>query len=161
MAAKKTKKPETLADSVRKIEKRWGRELTEAGWTAVPFVLLSHQRRLGLSPLDLNIILQIAKHWWEADSAPFPSKRSIAEAIGVHESTVRKHVKGLEDAGLIQRSVRRNAYGGQKSNAYQLGGLIKKAKPLAREVLNERERRKNANRRQAKPRLTLIEGEGA
>jgi hypothetical protein len=70
--AKATSDPKA-EQNLRTIEERWTKALTDAGWTAIPQVFLTHQRRLGLDPLDLNILLQLAKHWWDPGNPPFPS----------------------------------------------------------------------------------------
>ncbi len=36
----------------------------DAGWTAIPSIILDKQHALGLDPIDVNILLQLAKHWW-------------------------------------------------------------------------------------------------
>ena len=74
------------------VEERWTKPLTDAGWTAIPNVVLDKQAALGIKPMDVNIILQIAKYWWSPKSAPFPSVESLAIAIGVNPRTVRKHI---------------------------------------------------------------------
>jgi|GEM_PF-6724537 len=49
-------------------EQKWGKENIDAGWTLIPNALLVHQSTLGLTPMDLNIILQIARYWWEPNN---------------------------------------------------------------------------------------------
>ena len=61
-------------DALNRNERKWGRQLMKAGWVAFPTTILEKQRALGLDALDINIILQIAKHWWETENPPFPSK---------------------------------------------------------------------------------------
>ena len=65
------------------LEHRWGKSLIDAGWVALPSVFLQRQQALGLEPLDVNILLQLADHWWERDNLPFPSKKTLADRIGV------------------------------------------------------------------------------
>ena len=57
MAAKKQK--DSSAD-LRTNEKKWTKPLMDAGWTALPSVIIENQRQLMLSPLDLNIIVYLA-----------------------------------------------------------------------------------------------------
>ena len=87
--------------SMRQLKDRWGDELVEAGWVGLPTTLLERQRALGLDAIDVTIILHIAKHWWDAGSLPFPSKRSIAQMMGIHPRTVaeanRRHGEGGPD----------------------------------------------------------------
>lgn len=128
------------------IEKRWSKSLAKAGWTALPNIILDKQHALELEPIDINILMQIAKHWWQAEAAPFPSIETIALAIGVTTRTVQRRITKMEKAKLIERNVRHYARGGQKSNAYTFKGLIDRCTPFAEEAIAERERRKNGDR---------------
>lgn len=123
--------PKTAAENVKVIERRWTQTLTKAGWTALPNIILDKQAALGLKPIDVNILMQIAKYWWEPGSAPFPAIETLANAIGVTTRTVQRHITIMEKAKLIERKKRYYARGGQKSNAYTFNGLIKKCKPFA------------------------------
>lgn len=143
---------------VRRIEERWGKPLTDAGWTPIPSTFLIYQRRLGLDALDLNIIAQIAKHWWEPGKLPFPSKKSIADAIGVEPRTVQRRITKMVKAGLLTRLERKDGHGGNKTNEYGFDGLRQKAEPYANELLKERAERKRvkSERERAKPGLRLV-----
>ncbi len=72
------------------------------GWTVIPQVILDKQRALDAT--DLNIILHIIKHWWSKNNPPFPTKRSIADCMQVHESTVRRRIARMEKDGLKKRT---------------------------------------------------------
>src|SRR3546814_7638477 len=78
----------------------------DAGWTALPSVIIENQRQLMLSPLDLNIIVYLASKWWTAEGKPFPSKTTMAKAMDVHPRTIQKHIAALEGAGYIRREER-------------------------------------------------------
>src|SRR3546814_15223210 len=54
----------TLFRSLRTNEKKWSKPLMDAGWTALPSVIIENQKQLGLNPLDLNIVLYLASKWW-------------------------------------------------------------------------------------------------
>ncbi|MHB8420696.1 MAG: helix-turn-helix domain-containing protein [Myxococcales bacterium] len=131
-------------EALSRNEQKWGHELMAAGWTAIPSVILDRQRALGLDSVDLNILLQLAKHWWDAGNPPYPSKRSIAAAIGIDPRTVQRRIADLERGGLIKRRMRRNSTGGNKSNVYLFDGLIERTKPFAREELDRRADRAKA-----------------
>ena len=120
---------------LRENEKKWGKKLMEAGWTAVPSVILKGQKALGLTSVDLVIVLQIAKHWWKADDLPFPGKTSIASCMGLDARYVRRRLVALEKAGLITRIRRKNLDGGDQTTAYRFSGLIEKATALAEQEL--------------------------
>jgi predicted transcriptional regulator len=130
-----------------------------AGWLAVPSVLLQRQNAFGLDSLDLNILLQIADHWWEPDNHPYPSKNTIALRIGVDPRTVQRRITRLVKDGLMERNERRADHGGNKPNVYRLTRLAERAKPYALELLEEREdrkRRKNERQRRKRPALAVL-----
>lgn len=118
------------------IKQRWGNDVIEAGtgWTAIPNFLLERQQALKIDPVQLNILLVLMKHWWNSDEKPYPSKKTIAEIVNRDRDTVRKHLKNLEEKGLIERIERYKPTsdgGGQTSNEYSLEGLVKKLSELA------------------------------
>ena len=149
------KAPRSHTEKVRLVESKWSKELAKAGWTALPNIILEKQAALGLRPLDVNILLQIGKYWWEADSAPFPSIETIANSIGVMPRTIQRRITAMVEAKLIERHSRFYPRGGQKSNSYTFEGLITRCKPFAEEVARERERRKSAQRARTKQKTPL------
>jgi len=147
---------------LRTNEKKWSKLLMDAGWTALPSVIIENQRQLGLTPLDLNIVLYLASKWWTAEGKPFPSKSTMARAMDVHPRTIQKHVAALEAAGYLRREERRSE-AGSKTNIYHLDGLIKAAKPFAEEKLAEMkdkaEMAKHRQNRRGAPKLRLVKSE--
>ena len=103
-----TKKQKTPAQAVKvkAIEERWTKPLADVGWTALPNIVLMKQAALGLKPMHVNIIMQIAKHWWEAEKEPFPSISTLAEAIGVEKRTIQKHISDMVEAGFLEKTER-------------------------------------------------------
>lgn len=126
-------------------EKKWGKELIAAGWTLLPNVLVSRQKALGLDPLDMNIVLHILSYWWKPGDLPFPSKVTIAEAVGRSPRTVQRRIEALEKSQFIKRVYRTGNNRGTQTNMYDLSGLIEAAKPYALEHLQEREEREKSN----------------
>lgn len=127
-------------------ERKWSKTLMDAGWTVIPSVILDRQQALGLEPTDVNILLHLAKYWWEKDRLPFPSKKAVAECMGVSESTVQRRIAAMERDGLIKRVYRFSGkHKGQQPNAYDFAGLIKEATPYAEEALKARENRRKAD----------------
>jgi predicted transcriptional regulator len=133
---------ETAKTDSKKNEKKWGKAAMAAGYTIIPDVLLKAQRALGLDALDLNILLHLVKHWWEAERAPYLGKSSIAELIGVDESTVRRRIFALEKAGLLKRVRRSDPTKGDQTNAIDLSPLVKKLEPHAEKALELIQERK-------------------
>lgn len=70
-----------------------------AGWTALPSIILDKQHALGITPLDLNILMQLAKHWWKKDDLPYPSKDTLAKTIGMDASSIRRRIQRMESEG--------------------------------------------------------------
>ena len=150
---------------LRRNEKKWSKPLMDAGWTAIPSVILERQHALGLDAVDVNIILHLAKHWWYSDNLPHPGKKNIARCMEIDVSTVRRRIAKLEAVGFIKRVPRHSAEDGrQETNAYSFDGLIEKATPFAEELLEERRRQqkeKAARQMRKKPRLTIVGGTDA
>ncbi|HWA93873.1 MAG TPA: helix-turn-helix domain-containing protein [Terracidiphilus sp.] len=146
-------------------EKKWSKVLMSAGWTAIPSVIIERQKALGLDALDFNIIMHLASYWWTHDNKPHPSKRTIAEAVGVLPRTVQRRIADLERTGLIKREERRVRGKGSLSNRYHFDGLIKAAQPFAKEKLEEieerRETKKSTVARKGRAKLRLVKSDGS
>ena len=111
-------------------DKKWGKKVMDVGYTITPSLLMRAQRRLGLSPMQFNILLQIMDFWWGPESWSYPSKVTIAERLDVHPRTIQKNIEALEKAGLVQRIPRRSAAGDPDTNIYDLSNLAKKLQQL-------------------------------
>lgn len=144
-------------------ERKWGKPLMDAGYIIFPSIILERQQALGLEPIDVNILLHLARYWWDKDNAPHPSKKSIAAAVGVHHRTVQRRIAAMESGGLIKREERRAASNTSKTNLYHFDGLVKAATPYAEEALQERERRRKEDSekitRRGRPRLRIVSKE--
>jgi len=143
---------------LRANERKWGASLMKAGWSLIPSTILERQQALGLSATDMNILMHLIRHWWHAERLPFPSKRLLADCMGVHPSTIQRSIRKMEAAGFIQRKERFEPEHGQRSNFYDLSGLVKEATPFALEILEERadKARSDSERRKRKrPQLKL------
>ena len=134
-------KKENRTPSLKANEEKWGKENIKAGWTLVPNVLLVHQASLGLTAMDVNIILQISRYWWDAKTHPYPSKKTLADSIGVTPRTIQKRIADMEKAGFIERIERRDEKG-SKSNIYKLTPLNKILKPFSVNINEDRKQRK-------------------
>jgi predicted transcriptional regulator len=130
-----------VAEKKSQLEGKWGKKVIEAGYTSIPDVLIRYQRRLKLKPLDINVLLHVLSYWWKAGNLPRPSKVTIATAINVTPSTVRRCLKKLESLGYMTRIEHRKSYG-SRPNEYNPAGLVKALQPLALEELEEIRKRK-------------------
>lgn len=119
------------------IEKKFGLDITEHGWTAVPNILLEHQSRLGLGSSEVLLLINILRYWKgkSSNQLPFPGSKKLASCMGVQQRQIRKILQKLEEhqvdigttrvIGLIKRKPRfKNGAKGQKSNSYCLDRLI-------------------------------------
>jgi DNA-binding transcriptional regulator YhcF (GntR family) len=148
-------------EALRENERKWTKKLMEAGWTAVPSVILERQKALGLDPIDLNIIMHLACHWWYADKLPFPGKKLLADAMQVSARTVQRRIARMERDGIIRRIERWHPTWGQQSNRHDFAGLIKEATPYAEEKLQDREkarqeREQRRKRKRARADLRIV-----
>jgi len=140
-------------------EEKWTKPLMEAGWLAFPSIILEKQQALGLTPLDINIILYLATYWWTAENKPRPSKKTIALALSVTPRTVQRRIAAMENVGFIRREERRISKQGSKPNLYHFDGLIKEATPFALEKIDVIRRRKKEDeiiRKRKKPHLRVV-----
>lgn len=114
----------------RRAEDKWSAQVIKLGYTPLPSLLLRGQAKLKLNPVQLNVLIQIIEHWWDADRDPFPSKDTIATRIGMSPRQVQRVLTQLEKAGMLKRKKRYLGHKGQTSNAYALDGLVEKLKKV-------------------------------
>ena len=99
--AKQSKMKKADIETLRINEAKWSRELMDAGWNAIPSIIIEKQEALGLDALDMNIIVHLSNYWWTAENLPHPSVGTIAKAIGVTKRTVQKRIKALHELGRV------------------------------------------------------------
>jgi predicted transcriptional regulator len=126
---------------INAIKSKWSTILTKPGWVTLPSTILEAQADLKLEPVDINIILHLANYWWTKEKKPYPSKSTIAKRMNRSPNAIQKRIARLEKMGLVQRIKRFDKdSNGQLSNMYELGGLIEKAKPYAKEIMKLRKK---------------------
>jgi hypothetical protein len=149
------------ADTLKRNEKKWTKPLMDAGWNAIPSIIIEKQAALGLDAVDMNIIVHLSHYWWNAEKLPHPSIETIAAAIGIGPRAVQKRIKALEGANLLTRTQRRKTRNGSDTNLYGFEGLIKAATPFAIEKVKAREDKAQQERERVlrkKPKLTVVSG---
>ena len=55
--------PKKPAKTVSSHEKIWGKPVLGHGYTALPSILIQAQSRLGITPLQFNILAQLLDYW--------------------------------------------------------------------------------------------------
>jgi predicted transcriptional regulator len=123
MSEKQQKSQETL-------EAKWGKHTLAMGWTAFPLSLLFLQESLKITPVTMNVLMNLISYWWDAADSPFPAQESIAHRMGVSKRTVQRSMGELEKLKLIRRT--KTERGDPRFRGRNLYDLA----PLA-EVLNE------------------------
>ena len=113
--------------------KKWGDDVMKLGFCMIPSLIFRAQRRLGLNPTQLAILLQLADYWWDADNKPFPSKQSLSERLGIGTRQIQRYIADMEKAGLVKRIERFGDDKRKLSNHYDLTGLVERLQQLEQE----------------------------
>lgn len=131
-------------------EKKWGRSVLNLGYSIVPSLIFRAQARLGLSPVQLVLLLHLSDFWWVKESKPFPSKSMLAERMNLSSRQIQRHLADLEKGGFIERVERFAGHKGQQSNFYDMSGLVRKLKRLEPEFTKVREQAEEQNKNVAR-----------
>jgi len=123
-------------------EQKWTKAVLGYGHCTVPSLLLHAQFRLGLTPQEFNVVMQLADFWWKADDMPHPAKETLAQRMGISARQVQRHLTTLEKKGHIKRIQRFRGPKEQTSNYYQLTGLVRQLASLQPEFSKIREQNK-------------------
>ena len=118
-----------------------GEQTSDLGWTAVPIALLFLQGKLKISPIEMNVLINLLMHWWKLDQLPYPSQDAIAYRIGVSKRTIQRAVAKLESLKII--NVVANPRGSpvfRGRNAYDLSPLVKLLDEMSMELRNDLEK---------------------
>ena len=148
-------------ENEHKLVRKWGKLNMRAGFVGFPSAVIQFQDQLGLKSAQLNVLLQIADHWWDPERHPYPSKGLLAKRMQMNPRSIQRIIAGLESRGLIERVERKYPHGGNKSNEYRLDGLIRAAEPFAKEIIEKYEKRsrEKAQRNRRKPGLHLVQSQ--
>lgn len=125
------------------LEDKWGEKSLVFGWTGLPISLLLNQKKLGLTPLGLNVLLHLVSQWWHKEQHPYPSQASIAEKVGVSTRTVQREITQMKKKGLLR--IKRTLVHDEKylgRNVYDLSPLAEKLQKLSEELLTEQDMKK-------------------
>jgi len=117
-------------DTRKASEKKFGKPVMDVGFCITPSLLMKAQARIGLNPVQFNIVMHLLDQWWTAERRPWPSKSTIAERMGMSARQIQRHIAEMEGAGLVKRIERTSPGKGKTSNEYDLSGLVKKLKEL-------------------------------
>lgn len=84
------------------------------------FVLIPNRRHLRLRSLGARAVYTELCSMCDVQGCCFPSRKLLGENILMEEKSVDRFIEELVEAGLLSKTSRRNANGGQTSNLYQI-----------------------------------------
>jgi predicted transcriptional regulator len=143
--------PKAEAKNPSSTERIWGKHVLSHGYTGVPSILIKAQCRLGITPLQMNILIQLLDYWHDPARKPFPTKQDLAERMNVTGKTIQNNIRQLEQAGLVRREARKTAAGDWNSNIYHLDGLVERIKKLEPDFAAAKEKRRLAQQQAETP----------
>ena len=106
-----------------RITVRFGDQIMQAGFTAVPNLLLNHYVALGISPTELVFIVHIWQYWWNAQD-PYPALRTVGEKMGKDLRTARRYAEALKTKELLIVRERSAPGKGQITSEYDFAPLL-------------------------------------
>ncbi|MBK4828313.1 hypothetical protein GJS26_04420 [Pectobacterium carotovorum subsp. carotovorum] len=147
---------ESLPSEVKSHVSKWGKTNISAGWTIIPNALLENQSRLGLSCIDTMVLINLIMHWWDKDNPPRPSKKRLANMLGVSLKTVQRSFIHLEQCGAIKRIARykEGKDNARTTNQYDLNGLVDLLEGFSKEFIDEKEEQRKSEVNRPKKRGT-------
>lgn len=78
-------------------------EAAKAGFQIVPDTLLKNQEKLGISHVEMVVLLNILMHWWTPGQNPYPRASTIAKRMKSSQRTVQRAISSLEEKKILQR----------------------------------------------------------
>lgn len=104
--------------SKRKVGDRWTPAVAAHGWTPICDYFLTNYHRLGITHGGAMLVVHLISFKWDAD-APFPSLSRLAKYMGITPTSVRTHLRRLEQKGYLYRQMRTGT-----TNRFHLTGLF-------------------------------------
>jgi len=100
-----TEEPKSTATPPRpnksSTERIFGTEVMGHGYTGVPNTMVRAQSRLGLNPVQFNILIQLLSYCMDPANPPFPTKRELRDRTGLSDATLKKHMRALEQRRVL------------------------------------------------------------
>jgi DNA replication protein DnaD len=119
-------------------QQKW-KEALEAGFQVLPDVLLKNQQQLGLTAIDVVVLINLTMSWWTETQLPFPRPTTIAKRMGINVRTVQRSLERMESMGMIER-VRLHLDESSPTAAFDLSGLVRYLQHYAvAEIANRKE----------------------
>lgn len=104
---------------------RFGNDILQAGFTAIPNLVLDHYGELGISASEMMFIIHVWQFWW-TEKNPYPSLQIIADRMATSRRQVRRYTEGLKEKGLLRVLERHQPGFGQITSEYDFAPLIER-----------------------------------
>ena len=114
------------------LSSKWGDNSLKLGWVAIPSALIFLQAELRISPVGMNVLLNLILHWWTQESKPHPSQDAMAARMGISKRTIQREIAHMVKLGVLKKhptGIRHPQYRGR--NIYDLSPLIKMLNDLS------------------------------
>lgn len=110
--------------TIYQIAVRFGDDILQAGFTAIPNLVLDHYSSLGITPGEMMFIIHVWQYWW-TEKDPYPSLRTIAGKMSVSRRQVSNYTQSLKSKGLLLVHERQDPERGQVTSEYDFSPLIR------------------------------------
>ena len=127
-------------------EKKWGVVTMRCHFTILPALLLRAGARIGISPTQLALIIQINDFWWNHEKWPWVTYAELGHRLNISEKVVQRNMAALEKRGYVKRITRILGHR-RRANGYDLSGLIAQLQKLAPEFLDAEDAKKKVQKR--------------
>ena len=104
--------------------------IADAGYQPFPNLLLLHQKQLGLTSAELNVLANIMMHRHNMAVLPFPHTKTIAKRMDVAPQTIQRIIRELVKKGYLRKVKPRSR---KETTSYDITPLLKVLEPYARE----------------------------
>jgi hypothetical protein len=122
--------------NIERLEKLWGKAVSQFGFTQLPNLLMFHMKDLGLKAPDVIFLIHLISHGlsWENNFPICLSMKEMAKVTGMAYNTILAAKKRLESNGFITISAVRNQ---MRTNTYDLNPLMEKLNGLVEPVMTQ------------------------
>jgi DNA replication protein len=118
------------------ISVRFGNDILEHGFTAIPNLVLERYTVLGITNQELVFIIHVWKYWWNEHN-PYPSLNRVAVAMGITKKQVVRYSQSLQEKGFLTVTERHDPKLGQQTNEYDFTKLIRAVMGVPKMSLGE------------------------
>jgi hypothetical protein len=107
----------------QRLSVRFGDDLLQEGFTAVPNLVLRYYRELDILAQEMMFIIHIWQYWW-SEKDPYPSLPAIASRMKVSRRQAQNYVSSLKEKGFLITNERYESELGQMTNEYDFSPLF-------------------------------------